>query len=182
MQGKPALIIECDGHDSDSLLSAMQNIVSQVKPSDSIIATSESQRRQIWEQRKAMSIHLKSRRKHKVSEDIVVPRSKILEFADKFALIGQKHGVETALFGHAGDGNLHAQLLFDEDLDVSKILRDLFTLTIKLGGTISGEHGIGLQKKKYLSLEQNLGLIELQKSVKRLFDPENFLNPDKIFN
>ncbi len=182
MQGKPALIIECDGHDSESLLAAMQTMVSKVKPSDSMIATSESQRRQIWDQRKAMSIHLKSRRKHKVSEDIVVPRSRILEFANNFTLIGKAHSVEIALFGHAGDGNLHAQLLFDEELDVSPILHDLFSLTIKLGGTISGEHGIGLQKKKYLSLEQNLGLIELQKNVKKLFDPENLLNKDKIFN
>ncbi len=182
MQGRPALIIECDGHDSNSLLDSMQNMLSLVNPIDSIIATNENQRRHIWEQRKLMSVHLKSRRKHKVSEDIVVPRSRILEFANNFALIGKAHGVETGIFGHAGDGNLHAQLLFDQELDVSPILHDLFSLTINLGGTISGEHGIGLQKKKYLSLEQNSGLIDLQKNVKRLFDPENLLNQDKIFN
>lgn len=175
MQGYPALMIEYDGEGEELYVFGAI---------DSQIALDEKQRRAIWEHRRLMSEHLKKRAKHKISEDIVVPRNQLLVFMAEFEKLGAKHGVQTALFGHAGDGNLHAQILFDEDLvpqKIDQILRELFELTIKLNGTISGEHGIGLAKKAYLSLEQSQRVIALQKAIKQVWDPKNLLNPGKIF-
>lgn len=175
MQGKPALLIEYDGDDDQ---------IESVGAVDTQVATDEKQRRAIWDQRRLMSENLKKRAKHKISEDIVVPRNQILKFTHELEKLGQKQGVQTASFGHAGDGNLHAQILFDEDLSAQKIdeiLHELFSLTIKLNGTISGEHGIGLAKKPYLSLEQSESLIELQRAIKKVWDPAGILNPGKIF-
>ena len=148
------------------------------------MALDEKQRRGIWEHRRLMSEHLKQRAKYKISEDIVVPRNQMRAFSAEFEKLGQRHAVQTAAFGHAGDGNLHAQILFQTP-PVPKlkdqILNELFELTIRFHGTISGEHGIGLAKKKYLPLEQSQSLIKLQKTMKQVWDPKNILNPDKIF-
>ncbi len=175
MQGKPALIVEYDGPDDQ---------MQELGAVNSQVAQDEKQRRAIWEHRRMMSERLKKRAKHKISEDIVVPRNQMLVFVHELEKLGVKHGVQTASFGHAGDGNLHAQILFDEDLEPQKtdeILRELFSLTIKLSGTISGEHGIGLAKKPYLHLEQSESLMALQKAIKQVWDPKNILNPGKIF-
>lgn len=175
MQGKPALLIEYDGDDEQ---------IESLGAIDTQVALDEKQRRAIWDQRRLMSEYLKKRAKYKISEDIVVPRNKILEFTSELERLGVKHGVQTASFGHAGDGNLHAQILFDEDLKsqkIDEILHELFSLTIKLNGTISGEHGIGLAKKPYLRLEQSESLIALQKAIKKVWDPAGLLNPGKIF-
>lgn len=174
MQGRPALIIELDGGEDLGFLSGY----------DAQVALDEKQRREIWKHRRLMSETLKKRAQHKISEDIVVPRAHMLMFIQGLENLGKKHGVSTASFGHAGDGNLHAQILFDEDLESARtdlILRELFELAIRLNGTISGEHGIGLTKKNYLSLEQSPSLISLQKAIKKVWDPKNILNPDKIF-
>lgn len=174
MQGRPAVIIELDGGEDPAFLSIY----------DSQVALDEKQRRGIWEHRRLMSETLKKRAKHKISEDIVVPRNQMLVFVAELEKLGQKHSVATASFGHAGDANLHAQILFNEELESEKIdhiLHELFELTIKLNGTISGEHGIGLAKKDYLSLEQSQSVISLQKAIKKVWDPGNILNPDKIF-
>lgn len=175
MQGKPVLLIEYDGDDEQ---------IESVGAIETQVATDEKQRRAIWDQRRLMSEHLKKRAKHKISEDIVVPRNQILRFTEELERLGTKHGVQTASFGHAGDGNLHAQILFDEDLrpqKIDEILHELFSLTIKLNGTISGEHGIGLAKKPYLHLEQSESLIALQKAIKKVWDPNGIFNPGKIF-
>jgi glycolate oxidase len=175
LQGKAALLIEYDGDDEQ---------IESVGAIETQVATDEKQRRAIWDQRRLMSESLKKRAKYKISEDIVVPRNQILEFACELKKLGVKHGVQTASFGHAGDGNLHAQILFDEDLNSQKIdciLHELFSLTVRLNGTISGEHGIGLAKKPYLPLEQSESVITLQKAIKKVWDPDGILNPGKIF-
>ncbi|MEI6806516.1 MAG: FAD-linked oxidase C-terminal domain-containing protein [Myxococcaceae bacterium] len=175
MQGRPALIAEFDGGEELDFLSEF----------DTQIALDEKRRRAIWEQRRLMSEQLKKRARHKISEDIVVPRNQMLAFTAEFEKLGLKHGVQTASFGHAGDGNLHAQFLFDEELEAQKtdqILGELFKLTIRLNGTISGEHGVGLAKKAYLPLEQSLDVIALQKAIKQVWDPKDILNPGKIFS
>ncbi|MBL4818657.1 MAG: FAD-binding protein [Deltaproteobacteria bacterium] len=188
MLGNPALLIEYDGDDSDALLAVVESMVNLVKPiglESSEVALDESQRRSIWEKRRLMSKKLKKRFEHKISEDIAVPRGQIERFAREFDELGLRYGVETAIFGHAGDGNLHAQLLFDEAKssgEVDRILKELFEITLRLNGTISGEHGIGLAKKPYLMLEQSKEVIALQKAIKAVWDPNNLLNPDKIFD
>jgi glycolate dehydrogenase FAD-linked subunit len=98
--------------------------------------------------------------------------------------IANEHRIATATFGHAGDGNLHANFLDDGTTPRERIdhaVADLFHATLDLGGTLSGEHGIGIAKAQYLAWEQSVGLIELQRKLKRALDPDDLLNPGKIF-
>jgi glycolate oxidase len=119
----------------------------------------------------------------KISEDIAVPISRLAALRNWF-MAQRKNSLVCALFGHAGDGNLHVQILFAEEKEreQAQILRhELLLKVLALGGTISAEHGIGLQKVSYLVLEQSVELINLQKRIKHAFDPHNLLNPGKIF-
>ena len=98
--------------------------------------------------------------------------------------IGEKHGFPTACYGHAGDGNLHVNLLFtslEERQEGEEAVIEVLDAALRLGGTITGEHGVGLAKRPFLPREQSAPVIELQKRVKHAFDPENLLNPGKIF-
>ncbi len=122
-------------------------------------------------------------KKRKVSEDIVVPRSKIPEMVARTNLLGEKHSLMTCSFGHAGDGNLHTQVLFDEEGEMPRVealLDDLFDVVLELGGTITGEHGVGLSKKKYLPKELGDDVVKLQQRLKDSFDPAGILNPGKF--
>ena len=130
-----------------------------------------------------MSIALRGLAKHKLSEDLVVPRSRIPEMIDRCKAIGQALGLTVATYGHAGDGNLHANILFesmDERPKVDEALRQMAVVAIELGGTITGEHGIGVAKKDLLSLEQGPAVLALQRKLKQVFDPEGLLNPGKF--
>jgi glycolate oxidase len=99
------------------------------------------------------------------------------------AQLGEKHRIATCSFGHAGDGNLHTQVLFDDDSElpqVEALLDDLFDVVLEIGGTITGEHGVGLSKKKYLPKELGPDLLALQQRLKDAFDPAGILNPGKF--
>jgi glycolate oxidase len=102
--------------------------------------------------------------------------------------IGKKYGFKSVCYGHAGDGNLHVNIikgdLTDEvwEVEISKGISEIFQLCVSLGGTISGEHGIGLVQKKYLEIAQTKAQIDLQVGIKKVFDPNLVLNPGKIFN
>jgi glycolate oxidase len=131
---------------------------------------------------------LREAHRYKFAEDIAVPRGAIPEILRRIEAIAAKVELVCATFGHAGDGNLHVNFLMDEDphtvamqrrIDVAR--EALFRETVALRGTLSGEHGIGLTKQRYLPLEQSASLIEWQKRLKRLWDPLNLLNPGKIF-
>jgi glycolate oxidase len=124
----------------------------------------------------------------KQSEDTVVPPSSIPEMLRRVEAIGVRHRLETATFGHAGDGNLHINLLTHEDHQdpavaarIDEALGDVFRATLDLGGTLSGEHGIGIAKARYMAWEQSAEVIDWQKRLKRLWDPAGLLNPGKIF-
>jgi glycolate oxidase len=122
----------------------------------------------------------------------VVPPSSIPEMLRRVDAIGARHDLETATFGHAGDGNLHINLLSHEttrdaadvafQARVEAALAELFKATLDLGGTLSGEHGIGIAKARYMAWEQSAEVIDWQKRLKRLWDPKNLLNPGKIFD
>jgi glycolate oxidase len=155
---------------------------------DVLVARDESDRRRMWETRRLISPSLREAHRLKIGEDVVVPRAHIAEMLKRVDEIGARHHLQMATFGHAGDGNLHVNLLSDDDrarsdLDarVEAALADLFRATLALGGTLSGEHGIGLAKMKYLPWEQSPALIDWQRRVKRLLDPDDLLNPGKIF-
>jgi glycolate oxidase len=131
-----------------------------------------------------MSRAVRKLTKKKLSEDVVVPRHAIGALLEHVALLGERERVRHLTYGHAGDGNLHVNFLWDEDDEVPAVVRaieGLFREVVRLGGTLSGEHGIGVLKAPYLPLEQAPELIELQRDLKRVFDPGGLLNPGKIF-
>jgi glycolate oxidase len=122
--------------------------------------------------------------RHKLSEDVVVPRSRIADLLARTDDIGVETGVRHLAYGHAGDGNLHVNFLWDDDDErpaVNLAIEKLMRATVELGGTLSGEHGIGVSKAQYLRIEQSDELITLQRDIKRAFDPKDLLNPGKIF-
>jgi glycolate oxidase len=149
-----------------------------------IAAQDDSQRRRIWETRRMISTSLTMLRPHKISEDVAVPRGNLVALIEKTREIGKRRGILTACYGHAGDGNLHVNLLFgnaEERKAGHEAVVDVLQAAIDLGGTITGEHGVGEAKRAYLSREQKPEVIALQKRLKHAFDPDNLLNPGKIF-
>jgi glycolate oxidase len=151
---------------------------------DVVAAQDAAQRARLWAGRRALSTATRKLARHKISEDVVVPRFQVPELLHLVDRIGEENRTRHLTYGHAGDGNLHVNFLWDDDSERPKIdasIEQLMRATIELGGTLSGEHGIGLTKAAYLPLEQSEELIELQRSVKRVFDPKELLNPGKIF-
>jgi glycolate oxidase len=149
-----------------------------------VVAQSESQRARLWDARRQMSYAVRARAKHKLSEDVVVPRTRLGALLEEVKLLADRHRIEALAYGHAGDGNLHVNLLWNEPEELPRVeaaTLDLFRATLALGGTLSGEHGIGLLKAPYLALEQPAVLIDLQRRLKAQFDPSGVLNPGKIF-
>ena len=147
------------------------------------MATTSDARDRLWASRRQMSYAVRARARHKLSEDVVVPRQKLTALLQEVIAIGERHTIDALSYGHAGDGNLHVNFLWNEEDEwprVERAVEDLFRATIALGGTLSGEHGIGLLKAPFLPLEQSEELIELQRNLKNAFDPRGVLNPGKI--
>jgi glycolate oxidase len=185
-QAGAALIIETDGDSEAGTLESLERclqVASEHGAVDAFLATDARQRRDIWQSRRLLSEATRKIKKKKVSEDIVVPRSRIPEMVARTAQLGEKHRLATCSFGHAGDGNLHTQILFDDASEMPRVealLDDLFDVVLALGGTITGEHGVGLSKKKYLPKELGADVVALQQRLKDAFDPAGILNPGKF--
>ena len=150
-----------------------------------VVAKSESERRDLWETRRLVNPTLRDLHRRKIPEDIVVPRKAIPEMLRRVDAISADTNIPVATYGHAGDGNLHVNLLVDEPDDViaprlSRAMDAVMRATLDLGGTLAGEHGVGLLKMKYLPWEQAPPLLRLQREMKRVFDPRDLLNPGKI--
>ncbi len=142
--------------------------------------------KEAWEFRRALSQSMYRLRPNKTSEDVVVPRSRLKDIMRFIEELSAETRLPIPVFGHAGDGNLHVNILYDESLEeerekVPRVIRRLFEKVLDLGGTISGEHGIGITKAGYLGMELDNHQIQLMKDIKRVFDPNNILNPHKIF-
>jgi glycolate oxidase len=140
----------------------------------------------LWDARRAISPSLMKYNNLKINEDVVVPRSKVPELIRRVEEIGKKHGTFVANFGHAGDGNIHVNFMCDRNDLVSlsnarKAVKETFELSVELGGTISGEHGIGYVKSQYLDIAIDKPTLEIMKSIKKVFDPNGILNPGKMF-
>lgn len=121
----------------------------------------------------------------KISEDICVPRQDLPHMVERLRVISEEHGIKVVVFGHAGDGNLHVNLLFDRDdrdaaARTERCVACIMEAAVEAGGTVSGEHGIGLAKKKFMSLEVGTERLELMRGIKRVFDPEGIMNPGKV--
>ena len=149
-------------------------------------ASSQEEVEQIWQARRAISPSVHKLRPNKIGEDVAVPRSRIPELVEFIENLATELNIIILTFGHAGDGNIHVNIMFDrsvaEDVKRAEKAKDqLFKQTISLGGTLSGEHGIGLSKKPFMRYELNEATLGLMKRIKSLFDPNNILNPGKIF-
>jgi glycolate oxidase len=150
------------------------------------MAENEAAREKLWEARRAVSPALFHISPTKINEDIVVPRNRLTEMLRILRGLSESTGIRIVNFGHAGDGNIHVNLMVDrnnkdEYEKAQKLVGDIFRATLELGGTISGEHGVGLTKKEYITMEIRPDELELMKKIKAVFDPKNILNPGKIF-
>ena len=139
----------------------------------------------LWEARREVSLSLMKLRPGKVSEDVVVPRSRMTELISFLGDLRDKYSLPIAAFGHAGDGNIHVNIMMDKEdpKEVAKgdeIVRDLFKRVIDLGGTITGEHGVGITKAPYMEMEFSRPTLDLMLRLKKAFDPNGILNPGKI--
>ena len=140
----------------------------------------------LWEARRNVSPSLNKLRPHKISEDIVIPRSRLSDLVAFLDNLSQKYGLPVPAFGHAGDGNLHVNIMLDKNNpreveDAQVMVRDLFDKVIQMGGTLTGEHGIGITKAPYLEMEIPRAGLEVMSRIKKAFDPQGILNPGKIF-
>lgn len=185
-QAKAMLLIELDGdeHTIEREASLIEGIAQDVGALELLAASEPAQRDRLWSARREMSYAVRRLARHKLSEDVVVPRKHIGQLLKTVAEVSEATGVQALTYGHAGDGNLHCNYLWNHDHEyplVEQSIRRLFERVVELGGTLSGEHGIGVLKAPFLPLEQSPALIDLQRRVKASFDPQGLLNPGKIF-
>jgi glycolate oxidase len=188
-QAEALLLIEVDG-DSDTItaqIELIKDICLKNRASEVTIAHNKEEEDELWKARRSISPALLKLNPHKVNEDINVPISKIPEIIRRINKIAQKYQLINVNFGHAGDGNIHTNLMInqnnpDEAERAHKAVKEIFEATLELGGTISGEHGIGITKAPYLEMEIGGGNRALMEKIKSLFDPNHILNPGKLFS
>ena len=153
---------------------------------DVLFADSSAQKEELWRMRRTMAVSVKSNSIYK-EEDTVVPRASLPALIKGIKEIGRKYGFESVCYGHAGDGNVHTNVIkgnmSDEDWNtkLKDGIREIFELTVSLGGTISGEHGIGLVQKEFMPIKFTETHFALWRGIKNVFDPNGILNPGKIF-
>jgi len=183
------LLIELDGFNADVLLQDCEKIMELLEQYDTdeiLFAESQAQKDSLWKLRRKVGEAVKSHSVYK-EEDTVVPRYQLPQVLQAVKRIGNAYGFHSVCYGHAGDGNLHINILRG-DLDdhawneeLPKAIRELFTEVVALGGTISGEHGIGLVQRPFMDIAFSEVQLELMRAIKRVFDPKNLLNPGKVF-
>ncbi|HEX4479253.1 MAG TPA: FAD-linked oxidase C-terminal domain-containing protein [Rudaea sp.] len=179
------LIIEIDGNDAE-LDHAADAIATAARGDGSIdvrLAKNARDTETLWAARKALSPALRSLSPNKINEDVVVPVSRLPDLIDGLRDIARRHDVPIVSFGHAGNGNVHVNLLprtDDEHRRADRALNDVFDLVISLDGTLSGEHGIGLAKRDFLSRAIDANALSLMRRIKAQFDPDGILNPQKL--
>ncbi|MDH7576784.1 MAG: FAD-linked oxidase C-terminal domain-containing protein [Bacillota bacterium] len=188
LDAEAILIIEVDG--PADLVKKQTSQVAEICQSGGAreikIAENEKEREEIWAARRAVSAAVVQIKPTKISEDIAVPRSQIPNMVRRLKEIASRYNLNLVIFGHAGDGNLHPNILCDQNDPeemgrVEKAVGELFQAAVKLGGTLSGEHGIGIMKAPYLQLETGDIGYEVMWAIKKALDPNNILNPGKIF-
>ena len=181
------LIIELDG-DHRAVQRQSERVVELCRGlgGDVSVAEDTRDRERLWESRRAVPSAINRVSPTKINEDIVVPRSEIPGMLTYLRSLSERSGIRIISFGHAGDGNIHVNIMVDEE-DREEyerghgLVKDIFTETLRLGGTISGEHGVGLTKADYINMEIGHREMDLMRGIKRLFDNGNILNPGKVF-
>jgi glycolate oxidase len=183
------LLIEVDGNYPEILMLEAEKIMTVVEQFDIdevLFADTEDQKAALWKIRRSVAEAVKSNSIYK-EEDTVVPRYMLPELLSGIKKIGENYGFKSVCYGHAGDGNLHVNIIKGDMTDdnwrtqVPLGIREIFELTVSLKGTLSGEHGIGYVQKNYMDIAFSKAHLELMESIKRVFDHNNILNPGKIF-
>ncbi len=182
------LLIDIDGKETSvkAEASCIEKILLENRALSVIPAKNPKERDALWEVRRAISPALYNIAPYKINEDICVPRSKILEILDRIANIHKRHpSLKVANFGHIGDGNIHVNVMYDKGDQqkalAEQMIEEILRNTVEVGGTISGEHGIGNVKSAFLSLEIPPRELKIMKGMKQFFDPKGILNPGKMF-
>lgn len=187
---KAHLLIEVDGNNLDMLYLDCEVITTVLEKYDCgeiLFADSEATKTDLWRMRRNVANAVKTQSVYK-EEDTVVPRAELPKLLAGVKAIGAKYGFQSVCYGHAGDGNLHVNIVKGElsqeawDTELTKGIREIFYLVKSLGGTISGEHGIGYVQRGYLDIVFSKIELELMRSIKAVFDPKGILNPQKIFS
>jgi len=187
MEAGAILLVEVDG-DEDSVQWEFDRVTAAIKKSGSSdlkIAEDDSERENLWTARRAALSALSRVKPSTILEDATVPRSRLADLVNEVEMISRKYGLIIGNFGHAGDGNMHPTILTDLRIDaeakkVEMAVEEIFSATIKLGGTLSGEHGIGFAKVKFIPLEFTSSDIDVMRRIKLTLDPNNILNPGKV--
>ena len=183
------LIIEVDGNNMDVLMSDMEAIgtlLTQYEAGELFFADDAQQKAELWKLRRRVAEAVKANG-YNIEEDTVVPRAALPELIRGVKELGKQYNFHAVCYGHAGDGNLHIRIKKEgtssslNDVEMTESLRALFTLVKRLGGTISGEHGIGLVQKGYMDIVFEEKQLDLMRQIKKVFDPNNILNAGKIF-
>ncbi len=182
------LLIEVDGS-PQSVLDDIRQIEELLKPMgvEVRIAKNKEEEEKLWAARKSLGPALGNLKTGKINEDIVIPRIYLSQAIQEFREVAKKYNLLMVIFGHIGDGNLHVNLLYDknnreEEERAERAVDDVFEIALKYSGSITGEHGVGLTKKKFLRSQFGEVGYELLKGIKRLFDPKNLFNPGKVLD
>jgi glycolate oxidase len=183
------LLIEVDGNNQDVIFADCEKINGVLEAHDCsnvLFADSSAQKEELWRLRRTMAVSVKSNSVYK-EEDTVVPRAALPQLINGIKEVGAKYGFESVCYGHAGDGNLHVNIIkanmsdHDWNHKLKDGIKEIFELTVSLGGTLSGEHGIGLVQKDFMPIKYSDVHFALWKGIKGVFDPKGILNPGKIF-
>lgn len=180
------LLIEVDGPErvAEEHAQRVGNACASAGAFDVQVAANPAQRDRLWSARREMSYAVRKLSRHKLAHDIVVPRVAIGALLEHGRETAEREHIQVLTYGHAGDGALHVNFLWDADEQLPNVAsaeRALFAKVVQLGGTLTAEHGIGVMKSRYLGLEQSDALVALQTALKKVFDPKGLLNPGKIF-
>jgi glycolate oxidase len=187
---RASLLIEVDGNDLEAIQKDCEKIyevLTQFGVGEILFADSEAQKIDLWRMRRNIAYAVK-KTNVTVEEDTVVPRADLPELLRHIKEVGKKYNFRSVCYGHAGDGNVHVRILKDKLTDdywkneVPKGIREIFEKVVELGGTISGEHGIGWYQIPYMDIKFREVQLELMRSIKKVFDPHDILNPGKIFS
>lgn len=183
------LLIEVDGFDPEVLMnecSQIMEVLEKFETDEILFAESAAQKEALWKLRRGVGEAVKATSIYK-EEDTVVPRFELPKLLNHVKSVGDKYGFKSVCYGHAGDGNLHVNIIkgdlsdeqWNDELPVA--IREIFERVVELGGTLSGEHGIGLVQRPYMDIAFSEKSLELMREIKRVFDPKGILNPGKIF-
>src|SRR3989339_577768 len=185
---KALLLIDVDGQEASvkAEISLIEKIAMENQPLRVVSAKTAQERDALWEVRRVISPALYNIAPFKINEDICVPRSRILEILSRIAEIQKRFpSLKVANFGHIGDGNIHVNIMYEEGdkqrMQAEKMIEEILRTTVELGGTISGEHGIGNVKSAFVPLEIPPQELQIMKDIKHLLDPKGILNPGKMF-